>query len=108
MDLRPFMNPAPYAVMEVSRSLHLCMYVYVWLCMYGYVCMAMYVWLCMYGYVCMAMYVWLCMYGYICMAMYVWLCMHVCMYVCMTMYDYLCVVFSVNYRCLCRNVSFFI
>ena len=36
---------------------YICMALYVWLCMYGFVCMAMYV--------CMAIYVWLCMYGYV-------------------------------------------
>ena len=46
-----------------------------WLC----ICMVMYVWLCMWGYVCrysMVMHI----YGYVCMVVYVGLCMYV-MYV---------------------------
>jgi len=46
--------------------------------MYDHVCMVMYVWLCvldfvrtiMYDYVCMTMYVWLCMCDYVCKILY--------------------------------------
>ena len=53
--------------------MHVCMYMYVYVC----ICMYMYV------YVCICMY----MYVYVCICMYMYVCVYVCMYVCM----YVCV-----------------
>ena len=63
-----------YSVNSVRNMFFdVCMYVWIWVCMY--VCMCVYAFVCMYVCICVCMYV--------CVYMRVYVCMCVCKYVCM-------------------------
>ena len=67
-------NSTLYGCCNHTYAKHLCVYIYIYLCVCMFVCV----------YVCVCMYV--CMHAYVCM----YVCMHVCMYACMHVCMYAC------------------
>ena len=71
-------NSTLYGCCNHTYAKHLCVYIYISVCVCLYVCMCVYV--CMYA----------CMHMYVCMYVCMYACMHVCMYACMYVCMHVC------------------
>ena len=79
-----------------------CVYVRMFVCVYGCMCVCLYVRMCVcvYGCMCVCLYVRMCVCVYVCMGVCVYVCMFVCVYVRMCVCAYVCMCVCA-YVCMC-------